>query len=155
MLIVYYPLTGNTKSIAGKIRGKTGGDLLEIETVRTYPTKCPASIEEPKRELETDELPALKKNPSDIPSYDLILVGNPVWWYRVSTPVMTFLRLADFAGKKVSAFCTHARRVGKFFRLFKEQAKNAVVLEGLDLYKPLQAGKGEVDKALDAWLCKF
>ncbi|MCX5905900.1 MAG: hypothetical protein NTY64_01585 [Deltaproteobacteria bacterium] len=68
---------------------------------------------------------------------------------------MSFLRQADFAGKKVSAFCTHEGGVGKFFQHFKKQAQKAFVLEGLDLYKPQHAGKGEVDKALDSWLRKL
>ena len=32
VLVVYYSLTGNTKSIAEIIREKTGGDVFEIET---------------------------------------------------------------------------------------------------------------------------
>ena len=67
---------------------------------------------------------------------------------------MSFLRLADFAGKRTAAFCTHEGGIGKIFPHFKQQAKNAVVLEGLDLYKPQQAQKGEVDNALDSWLGK-
>jgi flavodoxin len=155
VLIIYYSLTGNTKSIAEKIREKNGGDVFEIGTVRAYPPEYSALTEEAKRELQTGDLPALKKSPPDMSSYDLILVGSPVWWYTVSTPVMSFLRQADFAGKKVSAFCTHEGGIGKFFPHFKGQAQNAVVLEGLDLYKPRQARKGEVDKALDSWLSKL
>jgi flavodoxin len=129
--------------------------VFEIETVKTYPSEYSALTEEAKRELQEGDLPALKKGPPNMSSYDLILVGGPVWWYTVATPVMSFLKKADFAGKKVSAFCTHAGGLGKFFPHFKEQAKNAVVLEGLDLYKPKQARKGEVDKALDSWLSKL
>ena len=155
MLIIYYSHTGNTKYIAEEIRKKIGGDMFEIETVKTYPAEYSALTEEAKRELQTGDLPALKKSPPDMSSYNLILVGSPVWWCTVATPVMSFLRQADFAGKKVSAFCTHEGGIGKFFPHFKGQAKNAVVLEGLDLYKPRQARKGEVDKALDSWLNKL
>jgi flavodoxin len=155
MLIIYYSHTGNTKYIAEKIKEKSGGDLFEIQTVRTYPSQYSALTEEAKRELQEGDLPALKKGPPNMSSYDLILVGGPVWWYTVATPVMSFLKQADFAGKKVSAFCTHEGGIGKYFPHFKEQAKNAVVLEGLDLYKPRQARKEEVDKALDTWLGKL
>jgi len=155
VLVIYYSLTGNTKSIAETIQNKTGGDLLEIETVKDYPAAYSQITEEAKRELETGELPALKKSPPNMSSYDLILVGSPVWWYTVSTPVMSFSKQADFAGKIVSAFCTHEGGIGKFFSHFKEQAKNAVVLEGLDLYKPRQAREGEVYKALDSWLSRL
>ena len=155
VLVVYYSLSGNTKSIAEMIREKTGGEGFEIETVKNYPAGYSECIEEAKRELQTRDLPALKKSPPDMSSYDLILVGSPVWWYTVSTPVMRFLNQADFAGKKVSAFCTHEGGVGRFFPHFNEQAKNAIVLEGLDLYKPRQTGEGEVHEALDLWLGKL
>jgi len=36
VLVIYYSLTGNTKSIAEMIRKKTEGDVFEIETVRTW-----------------------------------------------------------------------------------------------------------------------
>jgi flavodoxin len=155
VLVIYYSLTGNTKSIAEKIRKKTRGDVFAIETVTAYPSDYSAIVEEAKRELQTGDLPALKKSPPDMSSYGLILVGSPVWWYTVSTPVMSFLRQADFAGRRVSAFCTHEGGIGKFFPHFQEQAKNAIVLEGLDLYKPRQTGKGEVDQALGSWLGKL
>ena len=155
MLIIYYSHTGNTKYIAEKIKEKTGGDLFEIQTVKTYPSQYSALTEEAKRELQEGDLPALKKGPPNMSSYDLILVGGPVWWYTVATPVMSFLKQADFAGKKVSAFCTHEGGIGKYFPHFKEQAQNAVVLDGIDFYKPKQSRKDEVDKALDAWLGKL
>lgn len=152
MLIIYYSHTGTTKYIAEKLSEKTGGDLFRIETVKTYPAEYSALTEEAKKELQESDLPALKKGPPDMSSYELILIGSPVWWYTVATPVMSFLKQTDFKGKKVAAFCTHEGGIGKYFSHFKEQARNAVVLEGLDLYKPKQARKGEVDKTLDSWL---
>ena len=151
VLIIFYSLSGITKSIVEKIREKTGGDVFEIETVKTYPKEYSALIDEAKRELQKKDLPALKGNPPDMSVYDLVLVGGPVWWYTVSTPVMSFLRLADFASKRVAAFCTHEGGIGKIFPHFKQQARNAVVLEGLELYEP-QISTAETDKALDSWL---
>ena len=151
ILVVYYSHTGITKGIAEKIREKTGGDVFKIETVKTYPSQYSALTEEAKSELQSGDLPQLKKGPPDMSSYDLVLVGSPVWWYTLSTPVMRFLKQADFAGKKVAAFCTHEGGLGKTFPHFKQQARNSVVLEGLDLYKP-QTRKNDTDKALDSWL---
>jgi len=152
VLVIYYSLSGNTRSIAESIRKRTGGDLVEIETVKKYPADYQGTVDEAKRELEKGDLPALKKAPPDMSGYDLILVGGPIWWYTVSTPVMSFLRQADFAGKEAAAFCTHEGGVGKYFQHFKEQARDAVVLDGLNLFKPRQAEKGEVDNALNSWL---
>ncbi len=155
VLIVFYSLTGNTKSVAKELQNKTGGDLFEIETVKTYPSDYSELIEEAKRELQNNDLPVLKKSAPDLSRYDLILVGSPVWWYTVSTPVMSLLKQANLTGKRVSIFCTHEGGIGKTFLHFKEQARNAVVLEGIDLFKPRQAGTGKADKALDSWLSRL
>lgn len=152
VLIIYYSLSNVTHGIAEKLQAKTGGDLYRIETVKTYPDKPPRLYDEPKEELEQHNLPELKGTPPELSSYDLILVGGPVWWYTVPPPIMKFLETADFAGKKTAAFCTHEGAAGKFFPHFKEQAKNAVVLDGIDFFKPGSAREGEVDKRLDAWL---
>lgn len=154
MLVMYYSLSGNTKAVAEKIQAKTGADIYRIETVRTYPSAYNPLIEEAKRELNENDLPALKGTLPDIASYDLVFVGGPVWWYTVATPVMQFLKQADFAGKKVAPFCTHGGGVGQYFQHFKQQAKNAVVLEGLDLLGD-RARSASTDKALDAWLAKI
>ena len=154
VLIVYYSYSGNTKAVAEKLQAKTGGDVYRLETVRTYPSEHKALTDEAKRELEENDLPALSGTLPDLSSYDLILVGGPVWWYTVATPVMQFLAQADFAGKKTAAFCTHGGGVGQYFPHFKEQAQNAVVLEGLALWGN-QVKDAATDKALDAWLAKL
>ena len=154
VLIVYYAASGKTKTVAEKLQAQTGGDVYRLETVRAYPADHKALTDEAKRELEENDLPALKGTLPDMAPYDLILVGGPVWWYSVSTPVMQFLALTDFAGKKVAAFCTHAGGVGHYFPHFKEQAHNAVVLEGLSFWGD-KAADASTDKALDAWLAKL
>ena len=106
-LIIYYSNTGTTKLVAERLQKKTNADIYVIETVKTYSTKDPERTQVPKKELETGNLPALKKSPPNMSSYDLILVGGPVWWYTVSTPMMSFLRDADFAGKRVAPFNTN------------------------------------------------
>ena len=154
VLILYYSNSGNTKAVADKLQAKTGADVYRLETIRTYPAEHKSLVDEAKRELEENDLPALKGTLPDMSSYDLILVGGPVWWYTVATPVMQFLAQADFAGKKTAAFCTHGGGVGQYFPHFKEQARNAVVLEGLPLWGN-QVGDAATDKALDAWLAKL
>ena len=52
VLAIYYSLAGNTKSVAEKIRKKTGGHVFGIETVRTYPPEYSSTTEEAKRELQ-------------------------------------------------------------------------------------------------------
>ena len=169
VLVVYYSKTGNTKAVAEMIQAKTNGDIYRIETVKTYPMKTPESIEIPRQELESGNLPDLKGALPDPSGYDLILVGSPVWWYTVSTPVMRFLKDMDFAGKKVAAFNTNGGGVGQFHTHFKTLARNAVTYDGVSFIgsyddgwgqavsgKEFQAGRrDEVGARLDQWLAGF
>ncbi|MCM1129392.1 MAG: NAD(P)H-dependent oxidoreductase [Alistipes senegalensis] len=155
VLVIFYSQSGVTRRIAEILQSKTQADLYEIETVRTYPTQQPGIYDEPKKELETGQLPALKHEPPDMSAYDLILVGGPVWWYTVSTPVMRFLQLADFKGKKTAAFCTHMGGLGRYFPHFRTQARHANVLEGIDFFQPTRSKTASTEAALDKWLDKL
>ncbi len=152
VLIIYYSLSGRTKAVAERLQAKTGADVLEIRTVKTYPTTHPGLYDEPKRELEENDLPDLMTRPPDMSGYDLILVGAPVWWYTVPTPLMKFLLDADFAGKRVASFCTYNSTLGQYHPHFAEQARNADVREGLSLSYPHRIPERELDERLDNWL---
>lgn len=151
-MIIYYSLSGRTKAVAELLQKKTDADLYEIQTVKTYPSSPPGLYDEPKRELEKNDLPALINSPPDMTSYDLILVGAPVWWYTVPTPLMKFLQDADFAGKRVASFCTYDSTLGQYQPHFVQQAKNADVREGISLSYPHRIPAQELDTRLDNWL---
>lgn len=155
VLIVFYSQSGVTRRMAEILQSKTNADMLEIETVKTYPKDQPAVFDEPKRELETGDLPELKSDMPDMNAYDLILVGGPVWWYTVSTPVMRFLQLADFKGKKTAAFCTHMGGLGQYFPHFEKQAFNARVLDGMEIFKPTRSKTAAIESEFDVWLEKL
>lgn len=152
MLIVYFSQTGNTDYIAQELQKKTGADIFRVETVAPYPAEYQTMTSLAKMERETGNLPALKGLPEKMASYDLILVGSPVWWYTVSTPVMSLLKQVDFKGKRTAAFCTHGGNPGTFFTDFRKQAKNAVVLEGYEIYKPRNKAPVVISESLDTWL---
>lgn len=169
VLVVFYSKSGNTEAVARMIQAKTGGDIYEIETVRTYTRERPAAADIPKEERETGNLPELKGTLPDISRYDVILIGSPIWWYTLSTPVMTFLRDTDFQGKKVVGFYTVAGDGRNFDKDLRAQAKNAHVLESIGFRGTYDTGRGsepdgrayqegrkeEVGKRLDAWLSKI
>lgn len=152
VLIVYYSLSNVTHGVAEQLQARTGADIFRVETVRSYPATQPGLYDDPKKELDEHKLPELKAMPPDFSDYDLVLIGGPVWWYTVPTPIMKLLEDVDFKGKKTAFFCTHEGGVGRTFPHFKEQAKNAVVLDGLDLFRPNRTDQAELGGKLDAWL---
>ena len=71
---------GNTEIVAEMIAGLTGGDLFEVETVKTYPADYYECIEEAKAELRGKDRPELKAYAENLKEYDFCrlsqLVGN-------------------------------------------------------------------------------
>lgn len=153
VLVAYYSLTGNTRTVAQEIREKTCGVLFGVETHKTYQSRTAEA--DARREVESGELPILKYAIPCMSRYDLILVGGPVWRRTVPTPLMSFLRDADFSGKQAAAFCTHERGSGVFFQEFRSRAHNARMLEGLGLNVCRNDCASAVSAALDSWLCKL
>lgn len=150
-LVVYYSLTGNTRDIAKIIQEKTNADIYEIELNEPYSPgaflyfKCAF-------QLMMGELPSLKKELPDLSSYDLILVGAPVWWYTIPPPLRSFLAKCDFQNKAVAPFSTYGGSTGKYFKAFGEKTQNAGVLKGFDLKKDSKNDAKLLDEKITAWL---
>ena len=71
---------GHTAAAAEYIQKTVGGDLFEIETVKTYIEDHMEMIYEAKEELEKGIRPELKVYP-DISGYDTIFIGFPKMEY--------------------------------------------------------------------------
>lgn len=124
VLVVYYSLSGHTKDIAEKIKAFTGADLYEIKTAENLKT-TPWFYLTLRSQMKKKNYPQLAGEMPDFSQYDLIFVGAPVWWYTAATPMMSFLKQADFGGKKVVPFSTQGSNYGTFFKDFAVAAKNA------------------------------
>lgn len=105
-LVIYYSRSGNTKQIADYIGEKTGGDVIRLETVRTYPSNYDEMLDIAKEEQRNGGRPELKNKNINIADYDTIFLGYPIWWGEIATPVYTFLDEYDLSGKKIAPFVT-------------------------------------------------
>lgn len=150
VLVAYYSFTGNTRTVAQEIREKTCGVLFSVETHTAYLGRTVEA--DARRERECCKLPALKYAAPCMSRYDFILVGGPVWHCTLPTPLLSFLRDADFAGRRVAAFCTHEKGSGAFFQNFKSRAHNAQVLGGLRLNMCHYDCGSAMSAVLDSWL---
>ncbi|MBE6479906.1 MAG: flavodoxin [Olsenella sp.] len=98
---------GNTERVAEFVQQAVGGDLFELETVRTYDASYMTCIEEAKEELRAKARPELKALPQSLDAYDTIFLGYPNWWGTCPMCVFTFLESFDLAGKRIVPFCTN------------------------------------------------
>ena len=154
VLVVYYSLSGDTAEVARRIRDMTNGTLHEIETEKSYPSG-PALYFLAGLELKNSNFPALKNSDINFSSYDVIFVGSPVWWYTISTPMLSFLSRADFKGKTVVPFSTAGSNFGDFFVRFTSDAKNANIAEGINFSSVKKIDVSVLDQQLSTWLEKL
>ena len=125
---------GNTERVAEFIQEAVGGDLFELETVRTYDASYMTCIEEAKEELRAKARPALKALPESLDAYDTIYLGYPNWWGTCPMCVFTFLESFDFSGKRIIPFCTNeGSGLGHSERDIAKVCPGAKVAQGLSV----------------------
>ena len=98
---------GNTEIVAEFIQKAVGGDLFEIETVKTYADDYYVCIDEAQKELRANARLELKRYLDSIADYDNVFVCGPCWWGTFPMAIFSQLERLDWTGKKVLAVMTH------------------------------------------------
>ena len=166
-MIVYYSRTGenywngsiknlekgNTETVAEMVADMTGGDLFEVETVKTYPEDYYQCIDEAKAELQREDRPEVKAYADDLEDYDTIYVGYPNWWGTMPMVMFTFLEHYDLSGKRIIPFCTNeGSGMGGSERDLKKICKGAKVEKGLSIHG---AEAAQSRSKVEAWVRKM
>ena len=162
ILIVYLSRTKNTKAVAQMIHQNTGGTLIELELENPYPENYKATVEQVRKENETDFLPPLKTKIENIEKYDMVFIGFPTWGMKLPPPMKSFLKQYDLKGKTIIPFNTNAGYgIGSSFETVKELAPDSKILEGFSV----EGGKekdgillvmeGEKEKKVEAEVKKW
>jgi flavodoxin len=137
-LVVYYSLTGNTKLIAEAIKDSLNSEILELKPVKELDPESgmkyfwggfQATMRK-KPELEPFEI-----NPLD---YDIIFLGSPVWAWRQSPPILSFVKDFDLSGKNLAIWMCAAGNGVKARERFKKLLKNANIVSDICFQEPLQ-----------------
>jgi flavodoxin len=103
ILVVFYSRTGNTRKVAEELEKALECDLEEI--IDTKDRSGSLGYMKSGRDAMARKLTVLQDPVNDPSSYDLLVIGTPLWAWRVSTPVRTYMhQQADF--KEVAFFCT-------------------------------------------------
>lgn len=125
---------GHTAQAAEFIQQAVGGDLFEIETVKTYLEDHMQMIYEARDELNQGVRPELKALPEQFEPYDTVFLGYPNWWNTLPMPVVSFLEQLDWTGKRIIPFNTsEGSGLGKSVEWIRELCKDAVVDDGYAL----------------------
>jgi flavodoxin len=104
ILVVYYSRSGATRKLASSIAARLKADLEEICDYRdrSGPLGYLRSLVEAMRQSCVDIVP----HGLDVASYDLIVIGTPVWAGSVSSPVRAYLAENRQQLPHVAFFCS-------------------------------------------------
>lgn len=133
VLIVYYSLNGNTTNIANELHRYLNSNILKLEPILESSSKGLLKYFWQDQQVLTKEKPLLKNYEIDFTSYDLIIIGTPVWSGSFVPAIKSFLinEKESLCKKNLAIFCTYDSRSSRTFKEFKEFFKeyNNIVSE--------------------------
>lgn len=114
-LVVYYTWSGNSRSLANDMGNILNCDVVQVElttpyTVTTDQALYPIAQAEIAAIDNNGIYPSIKTTVDNIGEYDTVLVGYPLWYSRMATPMQAFLHnhAEQLSGKTIALFCTSA-----------------------------------------------
>lgn len=103
-LIVYHSRSGYTRRVAQDLAGRLGADLEEVHIVQ--PMEGAIGYALCAIEAMAGLAPALRPARKSPGAYDLVVVGTPVWFWSLSSPMRSWLEKFGRRGKRYAFFCT-------------------------------------------------
>jgi flavodoxin len=147
-LVVYYTRTGNAKFVAETIAAELGSDIEEIVDLKKRVGKLGwiSAGKDSTQEKETQIAPTTRI-PQD---YDLIVIGTPIWAWRPTPAIRTYISKNDFSGKKVALFFTMDSNLKQAVEKTKALIPNVDFVGEIGISKALEK-KEETETKIAEW----
>lgn len=131
IVVLYYSYTyGNTRKVAEAAQKALGGQLVQIETAKPYPSDPSTMDKQVRAELRKGTLPEIKPLNLSLEPNAVVLLGTPTWWFKMAPAVRTWLSSVDLSGRTFIPFSTHAGWPGSVLddmsALAKEKGANVL-----------------------------
>ncbi|MDR2607487.1 MAG: flavodoxin [Treponema sp.] len=150
--VIYYSLDGNCRLVAQMLREELGADLFSIETLDSKKRKGLSKFVWGGRMVFTHKEPPLKPLTVDPASYDLLILGAPVWAGSPAPPMMSFLaQEAIPAKKRLALFCCHMGGMGKALETFKSRLAGNEIVSTKDFISPEKQTAENLQAAVKEW----
>ncbi len=118
-LVVYHSRSGYTRRVAMNVAAHLGADVDEIRIVEPMPG--PLGYALCAIEAITGLAPAIRPMLHDPAAYDLVVIGSPVWFWSLSSPVRRWLEKYGRRPRHVAFFCTMGGSgAGRVFATMRE-----------------------------------
>ena len=130
-LVVFYSRTGITGIIARAIAERLGSDVEEL--IDQKDRKGPLGFVISGKDAALKKQADIKQPEKDPSSYDLVLLGTPVWAGSMSCAMRTYLRMQKSKLENVAFFCTTGRSAieATFRHMQEECGKKPLAVLGL------------------------
>jgi flavodoxin len=149
ILIVYYSLTGNTKFIAETLKTEMNADILSLKPIKELKAESGMRYFWGGFQTCMKRKPKLESYAVRLEQYDLIILGTPVWAWRYSPPIYSFITNHDLSDKKVVLWMCYAGDGKKAMGRFKKLLENANIIAVNGFQDPKQKGREEArEKAI-------
>ncbi|MCC7568143.1 MAG: flavodoxin domain-containing protein [Candidatus Methanofastidiosa archaeon] len=104
ILVLYYSRTGTTRAVAESVASSLSADLEEV----TEPQSRKGLLGYLRSGFQAFRRIVVPLNPlvHEVAAYDLVVIGTPVWAGRLSSPVLSLVRLHGADMASVAWFCT-------------------------------------------------
>ena len=127
-LVAYFSASGVTKKVAQKISEAIESDIFEITPQELYTKEDLDWTNKQSRssvEMQNKSFRPAIKETIYLDSYDVIILGFPVWWYTAPTIINTFMEENFVENKDIYVFVTSGGSgVTDSFNNLKEQYPN-------------------------------
>ena len=143
--VVYFSQSkvGNTATVAKWIAKHTGGELVAIEPMETYPDAYGDTLKAAQNDMNGGGTRPIKPLPP-LDGYNVVFIGSPIWYGTYAPPVAEFFKAHNFAGKTVAPFCTHGGGgAGRFFVDVRKACPQATIKDGLSI-----RGSNQIERRL-------
>jgi flavodoxin len=104
-LVVYYSKTGTTKKVGEKL-----ASLLKCVSEEIHDTANRKGVLgwlSAGKDATSKKLTKIEKVNNDAASYDIVIIGTPIWNHTLSTPIRTYLAQYKDSFNKVAFFSTY------------------------------------------------
>ena len=105
-LVLYYSQTGATQTVAQELQKALNADIEAIELENPYTGTYAETLDRVGKERESGNLPKLKALKADLAKYDVVYLGDPIWFGTYALPIASLVKEQSFEGKKIVPFCT-------------------------------------------------
>jgi len=154
-LVIYYSWTGNTRKIAeGIAKALSARAEVEVEELKERVARKMGffGFLAAGRDASLKRKTAIMPVKAQLASYDVVIVGTPVWAWGVSSPVRTFLNENGKEAKKVAFFLTTGGQgIEKTFRKMEALCGKAPLATVGVTEKELKNGTGAVGAKVKAF----